>query len=179
MNPKRWSLLLLLVAVLVAGFYTARFVMAVGFGKFPVVKLRSDVPVTTEIGWWNNDDCMTVTEFEATAVGHIARYGLNTKEPFAIEYHIVGTLQRKGTLRPYIDSVFISDRLSDLENGYRDVDVLVHPRIGIRKDESYNGEPIPFDIRVQRNYRTFQWGQNEYHARCEGHHSTATVHQYK
>ena len=179
MNPKRWTILIVLLALLAGGFYAARFVMAYGFGKFPAPVVRSDVPVTTDIDWWGNDECLTVTNFNAKKIGDVSRGMLNAKQQFVIEYHIVGTLEHDGNFRPYVDSVFISDRFDIAENGDRYVDVLVHPRIDLQHDESYNGDSIPFDIRVQRRYRTYQWGPNEFRAKCAGHDSIATAHQAK
>ncbi len=179
MNPKRWTILIVLVALIAGGFYAARFVMAYGFGKFPSPAVRSDVLVTTDIDWWGNDDCLTVTEFSAKTLGDGSRGMLNAKKQFVIEYHIVGTLQHDGNFHPFVDSVFISDRFGESEDGGRYVDVLVQPRIDLRHDESYNGTTIPFDIRVQRRYRTYQWGPNEFRARCNGRDSTATAHQAK
>ena len=179
MNLKRWSILIVLVALLAVGFYATRFVMAYRFGNFPAPAVRSDVPVTTDIDWWGNDDCLTVTKFSAETLGEVSRGMLNAKQQFVIEYHIVGHLQHDGDFRPHVDSVFISDRFGESENGNRYVDVLVQPRIALRHDESYNGNQISFDIRVQRRYRTYQWGPNEFRAKCNGHDSIATAHQAK
>ena len=179
MNSKRWTILVVLTVLLAGGFYGTRFVMAFGYGKFPSPAILADVPVTTDVDWWAHDECLTVTSFNAKTVGTVSRGMLNAKQQFVIEYRIVGTLQHDGNFRPFIDSVFISDRFGESENGDRYVDVLVQPRIDLRHDESYNGVPIPVDIRVQRRYRTYQWGQNEFHAKCDGHESTATAHQAK
>ena len=179
MNPNRWIILIVLVALIAGGFYATRFVMAYGFGKIPTPAVRSDVPVTTDIDWLGNDDCLNVTEFRAGTVGNVSRGILNAKQQFVIEYHIVGTLQHDGNFRPHIDSVFISDRFGESGDGDRYIDVHVQPRIDLRHDESYNETPIPFDIRVQRRYRTYQWGPNEFRAKCADHESVATAHQAK
>ena len=167
------------MALLIAGFYATRFVMAYGFGKFPAPSIRCDVPVTTDVDWWSDNDCLTVTEFTAETINPVSRGLLNANQQFVIEYHIIGTLQREGSFRPSVDSVFISDRFASTENGERYVDVLVEPRIELTNDDSYNGKLIQFDIRVQRRYRTYQWGPNEFRAKCAGHTSTATSHQAK
>ena len=179
MNTKRWTILIVLVALIAGGFCSARFVMAYGFGKFPAPAIRSDVPVATDIDWWGNDDCLNISEFSAQTIGHVSHGVLNSKQHFVIEYHIVGTLQRDGNFRPSIDSVFISDRFGLADDGQRYVDVLVQPRIDLEHDKSYNGNPIPIDIRVQRRYRTYQWGPNEFRAKCGGLDSVATAHQAK
>jgi len=179
MNPKRWTILAVLVALAAGGFYATRFVMAYGYGEFPAPAIRSDVPVTTDIDWWGNDRCLTVTSFSAKTIGNVSRGMLNAKQQFVIEYRIVGTLQCDGNFRPRVESVFISDRLDESSTGDRYVDVLVQPRIDLQHDESYNGTTIPFDIRVQRRYRTYQWGPNEFRAKCDSHDAIATVHQAK
>ena len=141
------------------------------------IRDSSDVKVTTDIDWPGCDNCLTVDYFSAETVGDVSRGMLNAKQQFVIEYHIVGTLryneiveipqlsgnaeaapfngipgtpQPTNKFRPFIDSVFISDRFDEFENGDRYVDVLVQPRIDLKYDASYTGDSIPFDIRAQR-----------------------------
>lgn len=58
-------------------------------------------------------------------------------------------------------------------------DVLVVPIVEVTKDESYKGEDVPFDLKVEKVFSTMDWGKNQYECRCEGKTSTVLVAQSK
>ncbi len=179
MSVKKLLLLPLLFSLLAVGSYLVFIQAAQAYGKFPSPSLTSDVLVTTELDWWNANDDLEITTFEARAIGDVSRGMLNSRQPFVIEFHIAGTARSSEQNPQCIDSVFVSDRFGESKEGERWVDIQVQPRTDLNSSQPSVGKSQPFDVRVQRAYRTYQWGPNKYRAVCQGLSSTVTIQQSK
>jgi hypothetical protein len=148
--------------VLVAGLITLS-ACARGRSRSP----RSDVPVTSEIGWWAYQDGVQVTDLTVEVID--GRLHL-TKSEALVAIRLRGTMAyAKGGWHPFVERVHVSERFAPQSEGRKRVaDIQVTPVLGVHEDKAYMGTPEPFDIRVEHHLHTWEWGTNQYIFRAGG-----------
>lgn len=125
-------------------------------------KLRSDVPIEHKIGWYSSSqNGLSVRNLEAQIVFDKLNLFNSTA---VVEYRMEGTLTNRPQRRPYIKSVHISERWESPLDGSQPptATVIVTPIVTTKTDESYKGEVIRFNIKVQDYLKSGGWGLNQY-----------------
>ena len=121
----------------------------------------SDVPVTYKIGWWSYQNQIKVESLQTELIYEKLNL-FNSKA--VIQYTIDGSISYKNGWRPYIKSVFISERWSappvNFEGNLADISVM--PIVGVERDDEYKGEEIRYSINVQDYLSSGGWGMNRY-----------------
>lgn len=143
-----------------------------------IPKPKSDVPITYKIGWWNYQKGLAVQSLTTEKI-YASLNLMNAKA--VIQYNIKGKLTHEKGWRPYIKSVFLSERwLKNPENfNGNTAEILIKPIVGIKKDELYNGKVVSFDIKVQDYLHSGGWGTNTYIIKAQNQQSVITLQQRK
>ena len=131
-------------------------------------RLKSDVPVTSRIGWRPYQEHLTVREL-AIRVLEPELHVLNTDAltEFTVSGRLSPHFHGDSRWRPFIESLYISERFAG-ENGSMVGDILVVPVVGIRCDKSYDNQPVEFSVTVQHKISSYRWDRNRYRVTC-GH----------
>ena len=146
---------------------------------------KSDVPITYSIGWWNNQDELTITKLETTIIE--SKLSLfNNKSLF--QYSISGKLcNPKGKWKPQISEAHFAERYIqyDFENdnylGKRNYigEIHITPIVKNIEDDSYKGDSISFRINLQEIVESANWGECKYIIKCSDFVDTLIIKQYK
>jgi hypothetical protein len=181
MKSKSWRFWLLKIALVLSllgwlGWYF--------FFRGPVA--CSDVPVTTEVGWWAYQDRLDVTDFTAQSIG--PRLNLFAHD-FVVRFHVLGKIHAINAegWRPAIKGAQLTVRVTArgyykvMETNHIDpvADVMVVPIVTQIKDTSYKGEDVSFDLKLEHVFSTMDWGPNHYDCRCGDKAASVTVFQGK
>jgi hypothetical protein len=141
---------------------------------------HSDVPITSDIGWWAYQEGLKVTEFGAEAVN--PKLGLFSIH-FLIRYHLRGTVKFREEWRPRIAEAQITERVVSRPGGFESsvsvANVLIVPVVEVRQDRRYSGEEIPFDVTLEQVVETMNWGRNVYEISCGDKTASVSVVQIK
>jgi hypothetical protein len=137
-----------------------------------LTRLKSDVPVTTRIGWRTYQQLLTLRELGIRVLDPELHVG---KTNARIEITVSGTLsphipsgyRGQSRWRPLVVSLHISERFAD-EDGETVGDILVVPVVGIRCDKEYDDQPVKFQVTVQQKISSYRWNRNRYRVTC-GH----------
>jgi len=139
-------------------------------------KPSSHIPVTLNLGWWKYQDALAVTNLLAEPVEpHLDLFNSS----FLARYQIQGTLQSEKTRRPYLKEVQVFAHLVSLEvetdadesdpfgpaESYR-ANILIVPVVDVKQDDSYEGEEITFNIKIEHLLETMGWGDNIFEVTC-------------
>lgn len=84
--------------------------------------------------------------------------------------------------RPCITKVHISERFAPrMTNAVPVADFLVTPVVGTSDTKVAMGKDqvVPFHVKAEMYFQTFDWGQNQYVIRCESFQTNITLHQMK
>jgi len=164
-----------------AGFIVISAVVLYFSFRGPVA--HSDVPVTSEVGWWVDQDGLKITEFSAEAVDPDLGLSLfYDRSHFLMRFHIKGTLRYTGMgehWKPTIAKVQLTARVvtpGTANDNYEAIaDALLVPVVEIKKDDSYNGDEIPFNLTIEHVFSAMNWGKNLYNIQCQGKTVSVTV----
>jgi hypothetical protein len=157
--------------ILVAGFFffISKKTLMAGMPK-PV----SDVKIVYKIGWWAYQDALRVEKLETKIIyGKLNLFNSRT----LVEYGISGKLQYRKGWKPYIMSVFISERWMASPGNRGEVRLV--PVVGVKKDKNYNEEKVEFSVKVQDFLHSGGWGKNIYHITCQKEKKIIEVEQLK
>jgi len=138
---------------------------------------ESDVPIIHKVGFWGYQDHVELTSLEARVI-----YGdlnlFNNKS--VIEYNLQGEIKFREGGRPYIEKVQISENFSSV-GGKLPTSIEIHlmPVVAIEDDETYDGSPLKFDIKVQDYLQSGNWGKNRIRVYSMGLSSQVEVWQRK
>lgn len=85
-----------------------------------------------------------------------------------VRFRIVGTLQHgQAGWRPFIKEVHISEYLPQGEEDAGSLsEIVLLPVVGVKRDRHYEGESVPFDVKIEHIVHTFQYLENKYVIRC-------------
>jgi hypothetical protein len=157
---------IVLTILIVAGILI--FIMGISFFflkkilGFGPPKPKSDVKIVYKIAWWAYQKCLTVDKLETKVLNN----KLNLFNSRAlVEYSISGNLKYRKGWKPFIKSVFISERwMPPRQNspGYRG-DIQLIPLVGVKQDDNYNEEKTQFTVKVQDYLHSGGWGKNIYY----------------
>lgn len=138
----------------------------------------SDVPVTYKIGWWSYQEQLKVDSLQTKLIYEKLNL-FNSKA--VIQYSIEGTISYKNGWRPYIKSVFISERWSRPPANFNGnlADISVIPIIGVESDDDYKGDEIPYSVNVQDYLSSGGWGMNKYIIKSQLQESIVEIRQRK
>lgn len=173
---KKLKIILAVICIVLMMLTVALFLVVKGLQP-DIPKPKSDVPITYKIGWWNHQKGLAVQSLTTEKV-YSSLNLMNSKA--VIQYHIKGNLTHKKGWKPYIKSVFLSERwLKNPENfNGNTAEILIKPIVGIKKDELYNGEVVSF-IKVQDYLHSGGWGTNTYIVSAQNKKSVITLQQRK
>lgn len=131
-------------------------------------RLKSDVPVTSRIGWRSYQEHLSVRELLVQVL--TPELHVMTTDA-VVEFTVAGSLSPhfhgESRWRPLIESLHISERFAD-ESGSTVGDILVVPVVGIRCNKSYDNQPVEFSVTVQHKISSYRWDRNRYRVTC-GH----------
>lgn len=146
---------------------------------------KSDVPITYSIGWWNNQNQVSITKLEATIVE--SKLSLfNNKSLF--QYSIFGKLcNPKGRWKPQISQAHFSERYIQYDFEKEDSinrkkyigEIHITPIVENVEDNSYKGDTLTFSINLQEIVESANWGECMYIIKCSDISDTLVIHQYK
>ncbi len=142
-------------------------------------RLRSDVPIEHKIGWWSSSqNGLSVRNLETNIIFDKLNLFNNTA---VIEYKIRGTITNRPQRRPYIKSVHISERWESPyeSNTTPTATIIVTPIVTTKTDESYKGEVIKFNIKVQDYLKSGDWGVNQYFVASQTQENRIELYQRK
>ncbi len=152
---------------------------AVGCGPWA----SSDVPTTDRIGWYPHQDDIRITGFTAETVGD-TQFGLFGSGKGLVRLHIVGSLEDRHGLPPYISKVQLAEYFDapTAKAGHLLADVVVTPVA-----DEHDGPPpydrlvgpVSFDVKVERVLETYQWGPNVFRFRCGDFEQEVSLQQSK
>ncbi len=135
---------------------------------------RLEIEETYKIGWWSNQEALTVESFEVEFVESKLNL-FNNKS--LIKYTVKGKMKKDGHWRPSIKSVHISQRFLRRHNAelYFLSDTVktpegmieITPIIEVEKDKNYNGEEIEFEFTNEIKLESFHWGANRVRFQCD------------
>lgn len=129
-------------------------------------RLKSDVPVTSRIGWRSYQEHLSVREM----LVRVLTPELQVMTPDAVvEFTVAGSLSPhfhgQSRWRPLIESLHISERFAG-ENGSIVGDIVIVPVVGIRCDKRYDNQPVEFRVTVQHRISSYRWDRNRYRVTC-------------
>lgn len=132
----------------------------------------SDVPLTTELGFWARAEPPRIERFEVTVLD-APLHLVNSRA--LVGFRLRGTMTGRPGWRPVIGAVHLTQRPGPARPGdhqpqdtRRPVrgDILLMPIVESVGDDTYRGAPVPFDVRVEDLVNTMGWGRNHYTARA-------------
>ena len=127
---------------------------------------KSDVPLTYSLGWWGDQEHLSVTSLKCEIVESKLNL-FNNKSLF--RYTISGFLANlNGHFKPYISKVHISERYVryEKEKYIYEGEITLTPVVSTKSDDSYKGQSINFSIKVEEVIESAGWGKNVYVIRC-------------
>ncbi len=139
---------------------------------------KSDVPITYKIGWGNNGEEFIIESIKAEVLyPHLTL----TNSKALVEYTVKGSFSYKGSWKPYVKSVHVSERWiaepQNFEDNFGEIEIV--PLVGVKSDDNYDGEQISFSVTVQDYLYTGGWGTNTYTVRSQDKVDTIILHQRK
>ncbi len=149
-------ILIILGVILLAALFVTKC-MKLG----PAVrKPESSVPFIYQIGWWPYQEDMEVTSLKIKLLD--SRLNLFNGRSL-VSLAISGKMRTDKGWRPYIKSVHISEQVIKGGNfaGCRR-EIRVTPLVGVREDNNYNGELLPFVITQELILFSMGWGKNRF-----------------
>lgn len=151
---KILSKALILITVVISGF-----IFLIYKGSHPP-KPKSDVPIIYKIGAWPYQETLTVTDLK----GRIISKKLNIFNGTAVvEYEISGHLKYKKPWKPFIKEVNVNEQWVEVTGKERVRGVInITPIVAVKNADNYNGEELPFTVKVQDYLNTGNWGSNMY-----------------
>jgi hypothetical protein len=130
--------------------------------------LKSDVPVTSRIGWRSYQEHLSVRELFVRVL--TPELQVMTTDA-VVEFTVAGSLSPhfhgESRWRPLIESLHISERFAG-ETGSVAGDIVIVPVVGIRCDKRYDNQPVEFRVTVQHRISSYCWDRNRYRVTC-GH----------
>jgi len=136
---------------------------------------KLEIAETYQIGWWSNQESMTIDSFEVEMVENKLNL-FNDKS--LISYKVKGKLKSDKNWKPYIKKIHISQRFIRVYNRdlhpYLETDtakipeaiIEITPVIKVKKDENYSGELIDFEFINEIKLESFHWGNNWVRFKC-------------
>ncbi len=167
------------VAAAVAYFTLGQPRDADGKSLSKLPKPKSDVPIEYKVGWWASQAGLSVNTLETNVLYDQLNLFNNTA---VVEYKITGTVTNKPRWKPYIKKVHISEQRHQIsENALipTTATIIVTPIVGTKKDDSYNGETITFNVKVQDYLQSGGWGMNKYTVRSQNKKNLLELEQRK
>ena len=136
----------------------------------------SDVPVIANIKSSLLNKNIHIDNLSATVVdAPLNLFNSQALIRFRITGHVAGSLAS----RPYIKEVYLSERIANPTSKDRYGDLLLIPIASRKKDKSYKGEPVPFDVKVEQIIESLDWGSNRYVVVAGEKQVEFTLHQKK
>jgi hypothetical protein len=174
---RRYVLSLTLLTLLVAGFFLWQLVLS-WFVRPSLPRPHSDVLITSDIGWWANQEGLNISDFSAQAID--PRLGLFSSR-FLMRYRMKGTVKSQKGWRPKVKEAQITERVVSRSNNWSTsvADFLIVPVVGVEQDKTYFGEQIPFDLKLEQIIHTMGWGLNRYEIKCGEKTASVIVEQVK
>lgn len=139
---------------------------------------KSDVPIEYKIGWWSNQKGLSVQTLETNVIFDQLNLFNSTA---LVEYRIQGTITNTQKWRPYIRAVHLSERWVSTPENFKipTATIVLTPIVASKSDESYNGETIKFNIKIQDYLKSGGWGNNQYFVTSQTQESKIELHQRK
>jgi hypothetical protein len=145
-------------------------------------KARTQVPITYRLGWWTDQGELHVDSFIVAVVD--SKLSLfNSKS--LISYRIKGHLDYKGSWKPYIKEVHMSERflrvdtLNNADLNKPGSEILITPVVFTKQDNTANGGSIPFDFTNEYTVTSYHWGVNRVKVKCGQMEETIELFQKK
>jgi hypothetical protein len=118
---------------------------------------KNQVETTFEIGWWSNQDGLTVDNLEIEIID--SRLNLfNSKS--LVSYTVSGTMTGSKNWEPYLKKIHISERFVNTDSTSRVGLIELTPLIGVKENDSYVDNKIPFKATNELMMESFHWGNN-------------------
>ncbi len=134
---------------------------------------RADVKIVRTVASWPYQKDMVIDAFDVRVV----EAHLNLFNDLAlVEYDITGRMTGSNRWKPFIRSLFVSQRVTD-DGKAGDFEVI--PVVSVKKVAGYLGGEEHFHIIVQEVVQSLQWGPIRYDVRCGGRSSVFTLIQQK
>ncbi|WP_444942371.1 hypothetical protein ACJJI3_10375 [Microbulbifer sp. ZKSA004] len=168
----------IIIACVVAALLAATYWFLIKTLEPKIPEPKSDVPITYKIGWWGYQDDLVIDVLETKEI-YSNLYLFNSKA--VIEYRLKGTIKNKPMWKPYIKSVFLSERwLGNPENFKGNAgEVILTPVVGVKEDQAYTGERVSFDLKVQDYLQAGGWGTNTYLVKAQDKEQKIVLQQSK
>ena len=179
--------IIVLVGIVVLAIVVAIIFLLLRIQSLPIEKLlsekipiaKSDVPIVYSLGWWPYQDYLKVENIETNIV-HSKLNLFNSHS--LISWTLIGSVSyTKGSWKPYIQKVHLNEKyiLYDPNNRIYIGDITITPIIAVIQDSTYNGEIIPFKIRIEEVLQSGSWGENKYAIHFGSLTDTLKLFQYK
>ncbi len=141
-------------------------------------KPKSDVPIEYKIGWWAYQGGLSVETIETNTIYDQLNLFNNTA---IVEYKLTGTISYKPRWKPYIKKVHISEYRESPQSNPQPptATIIITPIVGTQSDDSYNGETITFNVKIQDYLQSGNWGINQYLIRSQNQTSELELKQRK
>ena len=140
-------------------------------------KLKREIPITYNIGWWSNQKILTIEKFTVDIIE--SKLNLFNNKTL-ISYTITGQLKYDHYWKPYIKEVHLSERvlITDIA---QDIDAVIEitPVVAVKNDKSKKDGEISFGFKNEHIINSMHWRTNKIKLICGTHEKTIKVYQLK
>jgi len=131
-----------------------------------VPRPKSDVDFTYKIGWWPYQDGLTVQTLSTEVVDSTLNLFNSTT---LIRIKIKGSIQYRNRWEPKIEKVHIAEEVVVGGNFTNSLATIrLQPIIGVKENDNYAGDPMPYDLTQELHIHSMGWGSNTFHIICAG-----------
>jgi|SRR6185312_13063368 len=152
---KKIKIVVLIGIIVLAGIFGIAYLVLVP----RVPRAKSDVPMTYKIGWWGFQKGLSVSNLKSKVIfSNLNLFNHNA----LIEYQITGSMSERPRFRPYIVEVNVNEKWLKEDSESPHGEIILTPIVGFKNDDSYKGEVVQFDVKVQDQLAAGNWGENNY-----------------
>jgi hypothetical protein len=153
----------------------------VPFGNSGSREAVNEIEVTTNIGWWTNQNDLKIDSLKVELID--SRLNLFNSHSL-IRYTVRGRLTGLNHWKPYIAKVHISERFikkTDKKDTCKIPEALIEitPIVSTKENKKYNGEVVPFEFTNEIKVQSFHWGINLLRIQCGNNYKDVKLIQRK
>lgn len=124
---------------------------------------KNQIETTFDIGWWSHQNGLTIDNLEIEIID--SRLNLfNSKS--LISCKVNGTMTGSRNWEPYLKKIHISERFVKTDSGSRVGLIELTPVIGVKGNDNYVDNKIPFNVTNEIMMESFHWGNNSVLFKC-------------
>lgn len=136
-----------------------------------------EIPITYNVGWWPYQSDIQINDFEINIIE--SNLNLFNSESL-ISYSISGKAVYKGSWKPFIEEVHISERINNDTTLKVQRIIEITPVVAVDKDdETVEESTVPFEFTNQHIITSGNWGSNNVLLICGEHEKIIELIQSK